>query len=160
MRPTISNLMQIVGRFGPSCSVASPPQLQIARAVFISTVVNWPAISHEHHARKDYYQEGDHAYSELNLIEAYRKALRIWAKWVDRNINSKKIQVFFWGYSTSHFSTYLPKMNVLESVLKEMKTPVACLNITRMTDYRKEGHPYVYRKKYLSQEERMTSDIY
>eukprot|EP01018_Ginkgo_biloba_P006569 Gb_12862 [translate_table: standard] len=244
----------------PSCSVAFPPQLQTARAVFISTVANWPAISHEHHTTlamrttdtiasrveiqprlpplfrvslalphnlngttketlrldiiersaskcrdanivvfntghwwthektskgKDYYQEGDHVYSELNLIEAYRKALRTWAKWVDRNINSKKIQVFFQGYSASHFSggqwrtgrqchiesqpifnesymisTYLPKMNVLESVLKEMKTPVVCLNITRMTNYRKEGHPYVYRKKYLSQEERMASDIY
>eukprot|EP01018_Ginkgo_biloba_P012703 Gb_09995 [translate_table: standard] len=133
----------------PSCSVTSPPQLQTARAVFISTVANWPAISHEHHAtlamrrtdtiasrveiqtrlpplfqrimvlminlsvtnsvwngKKDYYQEGDHVYSELNLIEAYRKALQTWAKWVDRNINSKKIQVFFRGYSASHFSNW------------------------------------------------------
>lgn len=45
-------------------------------------------------------------------------------------------------------------MRVLETVLKGMKTPVSYLNITRMTDYRKDGHPSLYRKKKLSEEER------
>ncbi|KAL2464738.1 protein trichome birefringence-like [Forsythia ovata] len=127
---------------------------------------------------KDYYQEGSHVYSELNVLEAFRKALTTWGRWVDANVNSMKTLVFFRGYSKAHFSggqwnsggqcdheaepikneTYLtqypPKMTVLEKVLKGMKTPVTYLNITRMTDYRKDGHPSIYRKKKLSSEEK------
>ncbi|KAL0334238.1 UNVERIFIED_CONTAM: protein trichome birefringence [Sesamum angustifolium] len=127
---------------------------------------------------KDYYQEGSHVYGELNVLEAFRKAITTWGRWVDANINQMKTHVFFRGYSASHFSggqwnsggqcdhetepirneTYLsqypPKMNVVEKVLKGMKTPVTYLNITRMTDYRKDGHPSMYRKQHMSDEER------
>ncbi|KAG1354189.1 putative protein trichome birefringence-like 4 [Cocos nucifera] len=37
-------------------------------------------------------------------------------------------------------------MQILESVIEEMRTPVLYLNITRMTDYRKDAHPSVYRQ--------------
>ncbi|KAF8398523.1 hypothetical protein HHK36_017452 [Tetracentron sinense] len=127
---------------------------------------------------KDYYQEGSHIYEELDVAEAFRKALTTWARWVDANINPNKTLVFFRGYSASHFSggqwnsggqcdnetdpikneTYLsaypPKMRVLEKVMKGMKTPVSYLNITRMTDYRKDAHPSIYRKQNLSEEEK------
>jgi hypothetical protein len=53
--------------------------------------------------RKNYYQEGNHVYSELNVHDAYRRALNTWAKWVDSNIDPKKTTVFFRGYSASHF---------------------------------------------------------
>ncbi|KAE8726611.1 Protein trichome birefringence [Hibiscus syriacus] len=130
---------------------------------------------------KDYYQEGSHVYDELNVLEAFRKALTTWARWIDANVNPMKTMVFFRGYSASHFSggqwnsggacdsetepikneTYLTayssKMLVLESVLKGMKTHVSYLNITRLTDFRKDGHPSVYRKhpkQKLSEDER------
>ncbi|KAI4371273.1 hypothetical protein MLD38_019532 [Melastoma candidum] len=45
-------------------------------------------------------------------------------------------------------------MEVLERVLKGMKTPVTYLNVTKMTDYRKDGHPSIYRKQHLTEEER------
>ncbi|WOL20170.1 protein trichome birefringence-like [Canna indica] len=133
---------------------------------------------------KDYYQEGNHIYSELNVVEAFHKALDTWAKWVDANVNPKKSLVFFRGYSASHFSggqwnsggqcdketepiknekylrPYPPKMTVLESVLKGMKTPVSFLNITRMTDYRKDAHPSIYRKQNLTDEERRAPERY
>ncbi|KAM7524603.1 hypothetical protein LguiA_014505 [Lonicera macranthoides] len=123
---------------------------------------------------KDYYQEGSHVYDELNVLEAFRKALTTWARWVDANVNPIKSLVFFRGYSASHFSggqwnsggqcdnetepirneTYLtpypPKMTVLENVLKGMKTQVSYLNITRLTDYRKDGHPSIYRKQHYT----------
>ncbi|KAL4271696.1 hypothetical protein GQ457_13G011710 [Hibiscus cannabinus] len=130
---------------------------------------------------KDYYQEGSHVYNELNVLEAFRKALTTWARWIDANVNPMKTMVFFRGYSASHFSggqwnsggacdsetepikneTYLTpypsKMLVLESVLKGMKTHVTYLNITRLTDFRKDGHPSVYRKhpkQQLTEDER------
>jgi hypothetical protein len=55
---------------------------------------------------------------------------------------------------------YPQKMSILEEVLHGMKTPVAYMNITRMTDYRKEGHPSIYRKQKLSEEERKAPELY
>ncbi|XP_039033916.1 protein trichome birefringence-like isoform X2 [Hibiscus syriacus] len=131
---------------------------------------------------KDYYQEGSHVYNELNVLEAFRKALTTWARWVDASVNPMKTMVFFRGYSASHFrggqwnsggacdsetepiknGTYLipypPKMVVLERVLKGMKTHVTFLNITRLTDIRKDGHPSIYRKhpkQKVSEDERV-----
>ncbi|KAF2307761.1 hypothetical protein GH714_031514 [Hevea brasiliensis] len=133
---------------------------------------------------KDYYQEGSHVYDELNVLEAFRKALTTWARWVDANINPMKSVVFFRGYSASHFSggqwnsggacdnevepiknakyltEYPPKMLVLEKVLRGMKTHVTYLNVTQMTDYRKDGHPSIFRKQNLSPEERKSPLLY
>ncbi|XP_052142070.1 protein trichome birefringence-like 1 [Oryza glaberrima] len=133
---------------------------------------------------KDYYQEGNRVYSELNVDDAFQKALITWAKWVDSSVNPKKTTVFFRGYSSSHFSggqwnsggscdketepitnekfltPYPRKMSILEDVLSGMKTPVVYLNITRMTDYRKEAHPSVYRKQKLTEEEKKSPQIY
>ncbi|CAK9148445.1 unnamed protein product [Ilex paraguariensis] len=127
---------------------------------------------------EDYYQEGSHVYSSLNVQEAFRKALTTWGRWVDANINPNKTFVFFRGYSDTHFSggqwnsggqcndetepirndTYLrrypSKMKVLESVLQGMRTQVSYLNITRLTDFRKDGHPSIYRKPHMSKAEK------
>uniref|UniRef100_A0A7N0UWW2 Trichome birefringence-like N-terminal domain-containing protein n=1 Tax=Kalanchoe fedtschenkoi TaxID=63787 RepID=A0A7N0UWW2_KALFE len=126
---------------------------------------------------QDYYQEGSHIYHELNVLEAFRKALTTWGRWVDRNIDPSQTLVFFRGYSASHFSggqwnsggacdsetepikneTYLTpypsKMTVLEKVIRGMKTPVSYLNITRITDFRKDGHPSIYRRQHIPAEE-------
>ncbi|KAL9685854.1 hypothetical protein QQ045_023308 [Rhodiola kirilowii] len=126
---------------------------------------------------EDYYQEGSHVYHELNVLEAFRKALTTWGRWVDRNVDPAKTLVFFRGYSASHFSggqwnsggacdsetepikneTYLipypSKMTVLERVIHGMKTPVSYLNITRITDFRKDGHPSIYRKIHIPTDE-------
>ncbi|KAK3159237.1 hypothetical protein QOZ80_2AG0147660 [Eleusine coracana subsp. coracana] len=133
---------------------------------------------------KNYYQEGDRVYGELDVHDAYRRALNTWAKWVDSNVDPKKTTVFFRGYSASHFSggqwnsggscdhetepirnekyltPYPTKMTILEEVLHGMKTPVVYLNITRMTDYRKEAHPSIYRKHKMSEEESKSPDVY
>ncbi|XP_051127742.1 protein trichome birefringence-like 4 [Andrographis paniculata] len=119
---------------------------------------------------KYYFQEGAHVYSRLKVADAYKKALQTWAKWVDSTINTTRTTIFFRSYSSSHFKggrwdsggscdgetkpiteeAHLaphPWMaRALESVLSKMKTPVQYLNITRMTDYRKDGHPSVYRQ--------------
>ncbi|KAL8459816.1 hypothetical protein ACS0TY_031653 [Phlomoides rotata] len=119
---------------------------------------------------KDYYQEGSHVYDELNVEEAFRKAMTTWGRWIDAKVNPKKSLVFFRGYSASHFSggqwnsggqcdnetepitndaylsQYPSKMALLEQVLRGMKTRVTYMNVTKMTDYRKDGHPSTYRK--------------
>ena len=45
-------------------------------------------------------------------------------------------------------------MKIFDSVLSGMKTPVNYLNITTMTDFRKDAHPSIYRKPNLTDEER------
>ncbi|KAK6930242.1 PC-Esterase [Dillenia turbinata] len=117
----------------------------------------------------NFFQEGNHVYDKLEVVQAYTKALRTWAQWVDTNVNPSRTRVFFRGYSASHFKggqwnsggncngetqpitneTYLSPypwmMSILENVISEMKIPVLYLNITKMTDYRKDGHPSIYR---------------
>ncbi|KAB2609660.1 protein trichome birefringence-like 2 [Pyrus ussuriensis x Pyrus communis] len=139
--------------------------------------------THEKTSRgEDYYQEGNYVHPRLKVLEAYKRALTTWARWVDKYIDVNRTQVFFRGYSVTHFSggqwnsggqchketepifneTYLAnypsKMRALEHVLKEMKTPVIYLNISRLTDYRKDGHPSIYRMKYKTVEEQITAE--
>ncbi len=44
-------------------------------------------------------------------------------------------------------NNYPLKMKKVEEVLKEMQVPVRLLNVTRLTNFRKDGHPSVYGKK-------------
>ncbi|MED6180681.1 Transducin beta-like protein 2 [Stylosanthes scabra] len=121
---------------------------------------------------EDYYQEGNHVYPRLKALDAYKRALTTWAKWIDQHINPNQTRVFFRGYSVTHFwggqwnsggqchkesepilnETYLQKypskMRAVEYVIHNMKTPVVYMNISRLTDYRKDGHPSIYRKDY------------
>ncbi|KAI3760554.1 hypothetical protein L1987_50950 [Smallanthus sonchifolius] len=154
----------------------SADQYKTADIVVFNTGHWW---THEKTAKgKDYYQEGSHVYNELNVLEAFRKAITTWGRWVDANINPSKTLVFFRGYSASHFrggqwnsggqcdnevepiknttylSPYPDKMKVLEKVLRGMKTRVSYLNITRLTDFRKDGHPSIYRKQHYTDAER------
>ncbi|PPR88597.1 hypothetical protein GOBAR_AA32090 [Gossypium barbadense] len=58
---------------------------------------------------------------------------------------------------------YMPMMAVLESVLEGMKTHVTYLNITRLTDFRKDGHPSIYRRYHkhgITEKERTESVKY
>ncbi|XP_039006678.1 protein trichome birefringence-like 2 [Hibiscus syriacus] len=127
---------------------------------------------------EDYYQEGDHVYQRLKVLKAYQKALTTWSRWVDSNVDSSRTQVFFRGYSVAHFwggqwnsggnchqetepitnETYLTnypsKMRALEHVLQQTKTPVIYFNVSRLTDYRKDAHPSIYRSEYKTEEER------
>ncbi|KAH7658904.1 PC-Esterase protein [Dioscorea alata] len=139
--------------------------------------------THEKTSRgMDYYQEGDYVYPRLKVMEAYKKALTTWGRWVDKNVNRNKTQVVFRGYSLTHFrggqwnsggqchketepifnGTYLTKypgkMRVLEQVLNQMETPVIYLNVSRLTDYRKDGHPSIYRKEYKTPEELLAAE--
>ncbi|KAB1204313.1 Protein trichome birefringence-like 5 [Morella rubra] len=119
---------------------------------------------------KNYYKEGDYLYPKFDAVEAYRRALRTWATWVDKNVNPKKQLVFYRGYSSAHFrggdwdsggsckgetepvlsgailDNYPQKMNIVDEVLKEMQVPLKLLNVTRLTNFRKDGHPSIYGK--------------
>ncbi|KAM7269535.1 hypothetical protein ACFE04_025032 [Oxalis oulophora] len=119
---------------------------------------------------KNYYKEGDFLYPKFDSTEAYRRSLQTWAKWIDENIKPEKQLVFYRGYSSAHFrggdwdsggscngetepilkgnylDEYPLKMKIVEEVIQQMKFPVKLINITRLTNYRKDGHPSVFGK--------------
>ncbi|KAJ7943673.1 Protein trichome birefringence-like [Quillaja saponaria] len=141
--------------------------------------------THEKTSRgEDYYQEGNYVHPRLKVLNAYKRALTTWARWIDRNIDGKRTQVIFRGYSVTHFrggqwnsgghchkqtepilnethlAKYPSKMRALGHVLQEMKTPVIYLNISRLTDYRKDAHPSIYRMEYKTEAERLAAEQY
>ncbi|KAH9319059.1 hypothetical protein KI387_020828, partial [Taxus chinensis] len=116
----------------------------------------------------NYYQEGDQVLPQLDVLTAFRRALMTWASWLDTHIDVKKTQVFFRSYSPSHFwggqwnsggrcegqfqpifnetliGHYPEQMRIVEAIIEQMKTPVTFLNVTRLSEVRKDGHPSVY----------------
>ncbi|KAL4373526.1 hypothetical protein AHAS_Ahas05G0090600 [Arachis hypogaea] len=133
---------------------------------------------------EDYYQEGNHVYPRLKVLDAFRRALTTWARWVDKNIDANRTQVVFRGYSNTHFrggqwnsggqchketepiyntthlKKYPSKMRALDNVIIKMKTPVMYMNISRLTDYRKDGHPSIYRMEYKTEAERAAAELH
>ncbi|KAI3848100.1 hypothetical protein MKX03_035769 [Papaver bracteatum] len=61
------------------------------------------------------------------------------------------------NFSEAFLRKYPTKMKVVENVLQKMKTPVIYMNISRLTDYRKDGHPSIYRTEYKTEEERVAA---
>ncbi|EOA20491.1 hypothetical protein CARUB_v10000803mg [Capsella rubella] len=119
---------------------------------------------------KNYYKEGDYIYPKFDATEAYRRSLKTWAKWIDENVNPKKQLVFYRGYSSAHFrggewdsggscngevepvkkgsilDSYPLKMKIVEEAIKKIHIPVILLNVTKLTNFRKDGHPSIYGK--------------
>lgn len=52
----------------------------------------------------------------------------------------------------SELSENPPMMRIIESVIERMKTPVLYLNITKMTDFRPDAHPSMYRNMNMTEE--------
>ncbi|KAG5101616.1 hypothetical protein JHK84_046585 [Glycine max] len=118
----------------------------------------------------NYYKEGDYLYPKFDAVEAYRKAIKTWGKWIDDNINPRKQIVYYRGYSNAHFrggdwdsggscngetepafngsilNNYPLKMKIVEEAIRGMKVPVKLLNVTKLTNFRKDGHPSVFGK--------------
>ncbi|KAG7590623.1 PC-Esterase [Arabidopsis suecica] len=117
----------------------------------------------------DYFQTGDQIVKEMNRMEAFKIALTTWAKWIDHNIDPSKTRVFYQGVSPVHFiggewgkpgktclgetvpvegPSYPGRPNegeaIVRSVIGGMAKPVELLDVTDMTEMRKDGHPSIY----------------
>ncbi|CAA7033464.1 unnamed protein product [Microthlaspi erraticum] len=120
----------------------------------------------------DVIQNGNVTVKDMDRYAAYEIAIRTWAKWIDQNIDPSKTKVFFQGVSPDHTnssewsskkggkgscigqtkpvmgSKYLAGPNraemVVEKVIKTMKHPARLMDVTLMSQLRKDGHPSVY----------------
>ncbi|XP_076948620.1 protein trichome birefringence-like 38 [Bidens hawaiensis] len=117
----------------------------------------------------DYIQDGSTISKDMDRLAAYYKGMSTWGKWVDLNVNPSKTKVFFQGISPTHYmgkewgsssrncygelqpiegSSYpagLPEAQVvLNKVLSSIKKPVTLLDITTLSQLRKDAHPSSY----------------
>ncbi|KAL0844268.1 hypothetical protein Bca101_017514 [Brassica carinata] len=117
----------------------------------------------------DFIRNGSSLIRDMDRLDAFNKGLTTWAQWVDQNVNISQTRVFFQGISPTHYmgrewneprktcngqmqpltgSTYpggsLPAASIVSRVLSSMKTPVYLLDITTLSQLRKDAHPSTY----------------
>ncbi|AEC08495.1 trichome birefringence-like protein (DUF828) [Arabidopsis thaliana] len=117
----------------------------------------------------DYMREGNQLYKDMNRLVAYYKGLNTWARWINNNIVPSRTQVFFQGVSPVHYdgrewNEPLKSCNgqtqpfmgqrypgglplgwvVVNKVLSRIRKPVHLLDLTTLSEYRKDAHPSLY----------------
>ncbi|KAF6136834.1 hypothetical protein GIB67_030119 [Kingdonia uniflora] len=113
----------------------------------------------------NYIRDGTKLYKNMNRLIAFYKGMTTWAKWVDRNVDPAKTKVFFQGISPTHYevnnckgekrpqfgSKYQaglpPAALVVKKVLSRMQKPVYLLDVTTLSQIRKDAHPSMYNNK-------------
>ncbi|KAG8492244.1 hypothetical protein CXB51_009943 [Gossypium anomalum] len=121
---------------------------------------------------------------EYNVTTAYRIAMETWRNWLESTINPHLQKVFFMSMSPTHLWSWewkpgsrgncfnesypiqgsywgtgsnLAIMEILHEVLQDLKINVTFLNITQLSEYRKDAHTTVFgerRGKLLTKEQR------
>ncbi|KAL8136707.1 hypothetical protein V2J09_002708 [Rumex salicifolius] len=117
----------------------------------------------------NYIQDGSKTYKDMDRMVAFYKGLTTWARWVNGNVDPSKTQVFFLGISPTHYmgrdwkqptrscsgeklpysgTAYPagepPSAMVVQKVLSRLKKPVFWLDITTLSQMRKDAHPASY----------------
>uniref|UniRef100_A0A7N0TGZ3 Trichome birefringence-like N-terminal domain-containing protein n=1 Tax=Kalanchoe fedtschenkoi TaxID=63787 RepID=A0A7N0TGZ3_KALFE len=122
------------------------------------------------------FEDEDKDIVELSAEDAYRMALKSMLKWVKRNMPRNRTRVFFTSMSPSHersvdwggepggncynetapitdqtywgSKTHKSIMQVTTEVLSESEFPITFLNITQLSEYRKDAHTSIYKKQW------------
>ncbi|KAL3523993.1 hypothetical protein ACH5RR_016827 [Cinchona calisaya] len=119
------------------------------------------------------FDEGSTEYDEIERPVAYGRVLKTWSKWVNKNIDPNRTQVFFMSTSPLHIKSLdwgnldgikcaketTPVLNtsmplsvgtdrrlvvIAANVTRSMVLPVYFLNITTLSEYRKDAHTSVH----------------
>ncbi|KAK9154033.1 hypothetical protein Sjap_001513 [Stephania japonica] len=113
---------------------------------------------------------------ELETEDAYRLAITSMVRWVEKNMDPEKTRVFFTSMSPYHEKsaewgdepggncynqttpiedpTYWGNgsrkgiMRVIGEVFSELEIPITFLNITQLSEYRKDAHTAIYKKQW------------
>ncbi|PVH61271.1 hypothetical protein PAHAL_3G002500 [Panicum hallii] len=125
------------------------------------------------------FEDGDARLDEMEMMDGFEVALKKLTEWLGENIDKKKTRIFFAGSSPTHFwaskwggedsnkclnetepiykvgyksadySLMAMAKSYFETLLEPKGIHVEILNITELSDYRKDGHPTVFRKQYV-----------
>ncbi|WOH00260.1 hypothetical protein DCAR_0519618 [Daucus carota subsp. sativus] len=127
---------------------------------------------------------------EYNVTTAYKLAMQTWANWIEKSISPITQKVFFMSMSPTHLWSWeweagtdgncfnetrpiekpywgtgsnLDIMGTIKNVLGKLKVNVRLLNITQLSEFRKDGHTSVYgerKGKLLTREQRSDPKTY
>ncbi|KAJ0963061.1 hypothetical protein J5N97_028183 [Dioscorea zingiberensis] len=118
----------------------------------------------------DFIQDGNTTLRDMDRTLAFSKALATWGRWVESSVNPNTTKVFYQGVSPSHYhgtdwgESYtkscagemepfmgteypagpVPQEEVVKSALENISKPVHLLNITFLSQLRKDAHPSSY----------------
>ncbi|XAR71919.1 hypothetical protein NMG60_11018373 [Bertholletia excelsa] len=138
------------------------------------------------------FDEGSTEYDEIDRPVAYGRVLKTWSKWVEKNVDPNRTTVFFSSMSPLHIKSLdwgnpdgikcalekTPILNmstppdvgtdrrlfvIAENVTRSMKVPVHFLNITSLSEFRKDAHTSVYtirQGKMLTDEQKADPETY
>ncbi|KGN47947.1 protein trichome birefringence-like 42 [Cucumis sativus] len=114
----------------------------------------------------DYFHHDGKMIATMKMELALEAAMKTWSNWIDQNVDTNKTAVFFRSISPEHkgkqwcynetepffdesYQKIFPESltEVFERTMKRMKTPVKYLNITKLSQYRRDAHPSIYAKK-------------
>ncbi|XVE83531.1 hypothetical protein DITRI_Ditri16bG0094700 [Diplodiscus trichospermus] len=116
--------------------------------------------------RWDFFQYKRKVLRNMKIETAFKVAMKTWARWIERNVDTSKTAVYFRGMSPPHFGknwcykSTKPIMDesyrltfgkslkdIVEKTLQGMRSPVKYLNITKLSEYRIDAHSSIYRTK-------------
>ncbi|CAL9122609.1 unnamed protein product [Musa acuminata var. zebrina] len=118
----------------------------------------------------DYMGDAGSFYEDMDRLVAFQKGMSTWANWVDATVDRTKTKVFFQSISPTHdnpaewngaaskncfgetapvggwnyTARYPEQIQVIKGVIKAMRSPAALLDITALSELRKDGHPSIY----------------
>uniref|UniRef100_A0A0D9V3L6 Uncharacterized protein n=1 Tax=Leersia perrieri TaxID=77586 RepID=A0A0D9V3L6_9ORYZ len=117
----------------------------------------------------DYVQDGAQVMKDMDRLTAFSKGMLTWSRWVDSNVDTSKTRVYFQGISPTHYngadwgegsrscaqqtqpvagSAYsagpVPAQSAVRNAIGGMSKPVFLLDITLMSQLRRDGHPSAY----------------
>ncbi|XP_024024689.1 protein ESKIMO 1 isoform X2 [Morus notabilis] len=119
------------------------------------------------------FDEGATEYDEIERPVAYQRVLSTWANWANQNVDPNRTTVFFSSMSPLHIKSLdwnnpdgikcaketMPVTNmttplevgtdrrlfvISHNITQSLKVPVHFLNITALSEYRKDAHTSVY----------------
>ncbi|CAI9772195.1 unnamed protein product [Fraxinus pennsylvanica] len=113
---------------------------------------------------------------KVPTVEAYSMAIRTMLRWIEQNVDLKKTRVFFSSMSPSHekskdwggdpngncynetkmiedptywgSNTWKNIMQAIGELFSETNIPITFLNITQLSNYRKDAHTTIYKKQW------------
>ncbi|KAG2622614.1 protein trichome birefringence-like 34 [Panicum virgatum] len=123
------------------------------------------------------FENGDARLEEVEMVDGFEIALKKLTEWLSENIDKNKTRIFFAGSSPTHSwasnwggvdrnkclnetepiykvgykeadYSMMEKAMSYFGTLEQKGIRVDILNITELSDYRKDGHPTVFRKQF------------
>uniref|UniRef100_A0A2P2JUW9 Protein ESKIMO 1-like n=2 Tax=Rhizophora mucronata TaxID=61149 RepID=A0A2P2JUW9_RHIMU len=141
--------------------------------LIFNTYIWWMKSPHIKVLQSGSLDGGAMEFDEVEVPIAYERALRTWAEWVEESVDTNRTSVFFSSMSPTHLknldwnnpdgikcakeTTPIPNnskplevgtnhqlFSIAVNVTQTMKKPVHFLNVTSLSEYRKDAHVSVY----------------